>query len=126
LNRDSRARGGSAESELVLLLVSGQGSGNQSYWGSRQHQATRRRRSIEGENIIIGVHGNQVQPDTAANVAGMYAALRNDILFGTSTAANFLHAVRLTRLIDDVMSSARTGTRKSAGDWPLQTVTTKT
>lgn len=59
-------------------------------------------------------------PDTAANVAGIYAALRDDIVHGTSTAPDFDHAVRLTRLIDDLIASSRTGARKSAAAWPVQ------
>lgn len=51
---------------------------------------------------------------------GIYAALRDDIAQGTSTAPDFTHAVRLARLIDDVLLSAQIGTRQSAADWPLQ------
>ena len=57
-------------------------------------------------------------PDMAANVAGIYAALRDDIANGTSTAPDFDHAVRLTRLISDLLSSSRTGIRAAAVDWP--------
>ena len=57
-------------------------------------------------------------PDAAANVAGVYAALRDDIAGGTSTAANFDHAVKLTRLVADLLASSRTGSRKPAADWP--------
>lgn len=49
-------------------------------------------------------------PDEAANVAGVYAALRDDILNGTSSAPGFDHAVCLTRLVDDLLRSAATGT----------------
>lgn len=49
----------------------------------------------------------------AANVAGIYAALRDNIATGTSTAPDFDDAVRLTRLVDDMLSSSRTGTRNS-------------
>jgi len=59
-------------------------------------------------------------PDEAANVAGVYAELRDDIAHGTSTAPGFDHAVRLTRLIDDLLASSQTGTRKPAADWPRQ------
>jgi predicted dehydrogenase len=57
-------------------------------------------------------------PDEAANVAGIYAALRDDIRNGTSTAPDFEHAVRLTRLMDDIIASSRTGQRRAAADWP--------
>jgi predicted dehydrogenase len=58
-------------------------------------------------------------PDTATNVGGIYAALRDDIAQETWTAPDFAHAVRLARLVEDVLSSAQTGTRRSAADWPL-------
>ncbi len=57
-------------------------------------------------------------PDTAANVAGVYAALRDDIAGGTATATGFDHAVKLTRLITDLLASSRTGTRAEASGWP--------
>ena len=55
----------------------------------------------------------------AANVAAMYAALRNDISSATSTVPDFEHAVRLAKLIEDVLASAQAGTRENAQDWPL-------
>jgi predicted dehydrogenase len=58
--------------------------------------------------------------ESALNVAGMYAAFRDDILSGSHTVPNFDHAVRLTRLIDDVLSSSELGRRKVANDWPKQ------
>lgn len=57
-------------------------------------------------------------PDAAANVAGVYAALRDDIAKGTSTVAGFGHAVKLTRLVTDLLASSRTGNRSKADDWP--------
>jgi predicted dehydrogenase len=80
----------------------------------------RLRLSLNGEPQQVDDGETGSMPDTAANVAGMYAALRDDIAQGTSTTPDFAHAVRLTRLLDDVLSSAQTGTRRSATDWPLQ------
>lgn len=57
-------------------------------------------------------------PDAAANVAGVYAELRDDIRNGTSNAPDFGHAVRLTRLMDDLTASAQKGERRRAADWP--------
>ena len=57
-------------------------------------------------------------PDTAVNVAGMYAGLRDDITSGNFTVPDFQHAVLLARLIASVAASAQTGTRQSADDWP--------
>lgn len=50
-------------------------------------------------------------PDTAVNVAGVYAALRDDIAHGSTIAPDFAHAVYLARLVDKVQSAAQTGTR---------------
>lgn len=50
----------------------------------------------EGERVGLS--------DGALNVAGVYAALRDDIVHGTSTATGFAHAVRLTRLIEDALA----------------------
>ena len=58
-------------------------------------------------------------PDAAANVAGVYAALRDDIASGTSTVTGFDHAVRLTRLIDDLLASSAEGRRRDANGWPM-------
>jgi predicted dehydrogenase len=57
-------------------------------------------------------------PAEAANVAAMYAALRNDISSGTSTVPDFMHARKLAKLTGDVLSSAQTGTRNRAEGWP--------
>ena len=56
--------------------------------------------------------------DAAANVAGVYAALRDGIRGEPSGAAGFDHAARLTRLVDDILDSSKLGRRVSAGAWP--------
>ena len=58
-------------------------------------------------------------PDSAVNVAAIYAALRDDIAHGTSTVTGFPHAVRLARMIEDTTQSSNTGTRRPANDWPV-------
>lgn len=85
----------------------------------RGFQAGRLRLSLNGKPQPVDDSEMGPMPDMAANVAGVYAALRDDIRRGTSTAPDFGHAVRLTRLIDDLVSAVRTGTRKSAADWPV-------
>ena len=54
----------------------------------------------------------------AANVAALYAALRDDISSGGATVPDFEHAVRLAKLVQDVLTSAQSGTRTRAVDWP--------
>ncbi|MEH2141411.1 Gfo/Idh/MocA family protein [Nostoc sp.] len=86
----------------------------------RGFQSGRLRLWLNGEPQHVDDGETGLMPDTAANVAGLYAVLRDDIALGTSTAPDFTHAVRVARLVDDVLLSARTGTRRSAADWPLQ------
>ena len=57
-------------------------------------------------------------PDAAANVAGIYAMLRKDILNDTRTAPDFDHAVRLNRFVDAVLSSSPRGAREAESGWP--------
>jgi hypothetical protein len=38
---------------------------------------------------------------------------------GTNTVPDFDHAISLTRLMDDLLSSSRAGTRKPAVRWPV-------
>lgn len=58
-------------------------------------------------------------PDPVVNVAGVYAALRDDITSGTSTAPSFADAVRLSRLVDDIRAAALDGqTIHVASDQP--------
>jgi predicted dehydrogenase len=69
-----------------------------------------RRRLDEGELAAM--------PDAAANVAGMYAALRDAIVGNTPLVANFDHAVQLTQLITDLFNSPVNGRRVLATNWP--------
>ncbi len=59
-------------------------------------------------------------PEAAANVAGIYAMLRDDILNGTATAPDFSHAVQLTRLVDAVFASSEQGSRQNNDGWPAK------
>jgi hypothetical protein len=61
---------------------------------------------------------NSLPPDATANVAGIYAALRDDVTQGSSTVADFQHAVMLTKLIGDVFASSLAGNRLLAAGWP--------
>lgn len=45
------------------------------------------------------------------NLAHTYAAIRNDLIGGTTTAPNFAHAVRRHRLLDAIVRSAAEGRR---------------
>ena len=75
---------------------------------------------LNGEAQHLDEGESASMPDEAANVAGMYAALRNDILNATFTVPGFDHAVRLTRLMDAEMLSSEKGMREKNSDWPSQ------
>lgn len=57
-------------------------------------------------------------PDAAVNVAGVYNALRDDIMSGTTTVTDFEHAVRLTRLIEDTLKGSQAEAHSSDDAWP--------
>ena len=54
-----------------------------------------------GEGELAGL------PDTDLNVAGVYAALRDDIANAPATAPDFTHAVRLSRLVEAMLAKAQ-------------------
>ncbi len=76
--------------------------------------------SLNGVPQVVDEGELAAMPDAATNVAGVYAALRDDIAGGTFTVAGFDHAVRLTRLVSDLLESSRTGSRTQAVNWPEQ------
>ncbi len=73
---------------------------------------------FDGETQNVPEPAAAGPPDTAVNVAGVYAALRDDILTGTATAPSFDHAVQLTRLCDEVLASSKAGARRQEAGWP--------
>ncbi len=58
-------------------------------------------------------------PDAAANVAGIYGMLRDDILNGTATAPDFSHAVQLNRFVDAVLRSSDLRLWQNNAGWPV-------
>ncbi len=86
----------------------------------RGFQSARLRLLLKGEPQSVDEGEVTSMSDNAANVAGVYAALRDDILHGTTTVPGFDHALRLARLVEDVCTSGQTGTKKPAADWPTQ------
>jgi predicted dehydrogenase len=86
----------------------------------RGFQAGRLHLVLDGEPQAVDEGESAGMPDGAANVAAVYAALRDDISHGTSTVTDFHHAVRMARLIADATASSQTGTRRQATDWPRQ------
>ena len=85
---------------------------------ARGFQSGRLALSRDGEAQHVDEGELAAMPDAAANVAGVYAALRDDIAGGTSTVTGFDHAVRLTRLLDDLLTSSASGRRATSAGWP--------
>jgi predicted dehydrogenase len=74
--------------------------------------------TLNGEPVRTAA-GSPELPESAMNVAQVYAALRDDIINGTDTAPNFSHAVELSHLIDDLLTSAAQGrTVAPSATWP--------
>lgn len=74
--------------------------------------------SLDGTPQRVDEGKLATMPDTAANVAGVYAALHDDIVHGRHTVPGFDHAVGLTRLIADLLESSSSGRRTTASGWP--------
>ena len=85
----------------------------------RGFQSGRLTLSLAGKTQLVDEGEVGAMPAEAANVAAMYATLRNDIISRSSTAPDFEHAVHLAKLIDDVLLSAQNGIRAKARDWPV-------
>jgi hypothetical protein len=82
----------------------------------RGFQSGRLKLSLAGKPHLVDEGEVAAMAAEAANVAAMYAALRNDIISGTSAAPDFEHAVRLEKLIDDVpFIRAKWNTREGQG-----------
>ncbi len=112
--------GGQApDSSTFRMEIDGENGGIRLDGGApRGFQSGKLTVSLRGELQPIDEGEAGAMPAEAANVAGMYAALRDDILTGESTVPDFEHAVRLARLIDDVAASSAAGSRKRSDDWP--------
>jgi hypothetical protein len=89
----------------------------------RGFQSGRLTLSLRGKVQDVDEGEVAVMPAEAANVAAMYAALRNDIVSESSSAPDFEHAVHLAKLIHEVLSSANMGARRKAEGWPRATAT---
>ena len=78
---------------------------------ARGFQSGRLRLRLKGETQPVDEGELAALPDAAVNVAGVYAALRDDIAQGRRHAPGFAHAVRLARLVECVLASGAQGPR---------------
>ena len=86
----------------------------------RGFQSGRLTLALNGEAQAVDEGECAGLPDAALNVAGVYARLRDDIIGDTRTSPDFDHAVRLTRLVEDLLAASQDGRRRSADGWPRQ------
>jgi predicted dehydrogenase len=112
--------GGQASPTFRFEIVGDSGSLTLQGGALRGFQSGRLNLLLNGERQHLDEGEVAGMPDTAANVGGVYAALRDDIRNGTSNAPDFGHAVRLTKLMDDVIAAAEGGKRRQAADWPIR------
>ena len=103
-----------AEGIFVPLLVLAK-----LFWVLAGVQSGRLQLLINGQPEKIDEGPLASMPDAAANVAGIYAMLRDDILNNTRTVPDFDHAVRLHRFVDAVLRSSLRGAREGDSGWPI-------
>ena len=101
-----------------LVVVGEEGELVLSGGAVRGFQSGRFALSLNGVRQDVDEGRVGVLSDEAVNVAGIYACLRDDILYGTSTCPDFAHAARLTRLVEDLLASSSGGDRRPADRWP--------
>ncbi len=103
-----------------LLVMGDKGELSLTGGAPRGFQSGRLALALNGEPQEVDEGERAGFPDEALNVAGVYARLRDDIVNDTRSSPDFDHAVRLTRLIEDLLASSADGRRREADDWPRQ------
>ncbi len=112
------AGGRPPETPFTMNVVGAKGTLRLDGGAPRGLQSGRLRLSLDGAAQHVDEGELAAMPDAAANVAGVYAALRDDIADGTFTVAGFDHAVRLTELVNNLLTSSSSGRRATSASWP--------
>jgi predicted dehydrogenase len=87
--------------------------------GRRGFQAGTLTLEVDGQPALVDAPETAALPPAAVNVAGVYAALRDDVTRHTRSAPDAYDGVRLHQLIDDLLAAGRDGTSHiPAGPWP--------
>ncbi len=75
---------------------------------------------LNGDPNAVENHELDSLPESVANVAAVYAALRDDIASDTEKAPSFGDAVRVAHLVDDLRASGESGaTVTPSAEWPV-------
>lgn len=102
--------GRAADDAPFRLDVTGtEGSLSLTGGGARGFQAGLLDLSLNGAPVAVDDLGTGGLPDTAVSISRVYATLRDDIRDGGVRAPDFVHALALSHLMDDVLVSAREG-----------------
>ncbi len=112
------AGGRPPETPFTMNVVGEKGTLRLDGGAARGFQSARLTVSLNGAAQRVDEGEIAAMPDAAANVAGVYAALRDDITNETSTVAGFDHAVKLTHLVNDLLASSLSGRRATPTSWP--------
>ena len=84
--------------------------------GPRGFQAGVLALEVDGQAVEVDPGQSAGLPDPVVNVAHLYAALRDDVATGSTTAPSFAHAARLAHLVDDVLACAADGRTRAVQD----------
>ncbi len=106
------AGGRPAQTPFSLEVVGEKGTLALTGGAPRGFQSGRLKLAVDGRPQAVDEGELAGLVDAAANVGGLYAALRNDIANGTSSVPDFDHAVQVARLTAAAEKSSRTGMRQ--------------
>ena len=110
--------GGRKKTPFRLDLVGEGGTLTLEGGAPRGLQSSRLGLLFDGERVAVDEGEVAPLPDPAANVGGIYAALRNDIAGGTVLVAGFEHATKLAQMVEDALASSERLRAVADGDWP--------
>ena len=86
----------------------------------RGFQSGRLRLRLNGKPQSVDESEVAALPDTAATWRAYTRPCATTCSTARRRRSGFDHALRLTRLVEDVCASAQAGTRRSAADWPTR------
>ena len=115
LGEPARGSGAPDATPFHLEVTSEKGTLRLEVGAIRGFQSGRLRLFLKRKAQSVDECGTAAMPDTAANVAGVYAALREDTAEGATPVPGFDPAVRLSRLVEDVCTSRRDGRAQASG-----------